>query len=120
MSPHSRILLVEDDPDQADLFMQVLALAGYDVAWASSAEDAEARAREDGFTLAVVDWDLPGMNGDEFVRLLKASHPAIKTLLYSNHANVHEAAADSGADAWLRKSDGIRRLREMVAQLHAA
>jgi len=116
MSPSLRILLVEDDPDQAALFARVLTLAGYDVCHTATAEAAMDRVVENRFVLAVVDWDLPGMHGDDFIREVKTTRPGLKTLLYSNHTNVGEAAAASGADAWLRKSDGIRRLREIVAQ----
>ena len=42
----SRILPVEDDPEQADLFAQVLALKGYDVETAPDAEVALACLRD--------------------------------------------------------------------------
>ncbi|HOF88418.1 MAG TPA: response regulator [Armatimonadota bacterium] len=120
MTPQSRILLVEDDPDQAELYDQVLTLAGYDVCRVANADMAAARATEQHFALAVVDWDLPGTRGDALIRRFKTRHPAMKTLLYSNHADVRQAAQTCGADAWIRKSDGIRRLREVVAEQLAA
>jgi len=115
--PSSRILLVEDDPEQAVLFRQVLKLAGYDVITAPDAETAADLVAASPFDLLLVDWDLPGMKGDEFITAMKERYPNIHTVLYSNHTHVDEAARASGADAWLRKSEGIIRLRAVLAEL---
>ena len=53
--------------------------------------------------------------GDSFICSVKAQYPTVKTVLYSNHANVEQVAHSCGADAWALKSDGIIRLREVVA-----
>ena len=116
MSP-VHILLVEDDPEQAVLFRQVLTLAGYDVVTAPDAETAAGQVAAADFDLLLVDWDLPGMRGDEFIAEMKRRHPGVKTVLYSNHTHVDEAARASGADAWLRKSEGIVHLRAVIAGL---
>ncbi|MHB0937760.1 MAG: response regulator [Armatimonadota bacterium] len=112
-----RILLVEDDPEQANLFARVLTMKGYDVVATLDSEAALARLREDAFDLVLLDWDLPGIKGDAFIYLLKVEHPEVKTMLFSNHSDIGEAARASGADAWMVKSDGIVRLREIIAEL---
>jgi DNA-binding response OmpR family regulator len=115
-----RILLVEDDPDQASLFASVLTLVGHVVDTVADAEAALTHLAQATVALAVIDWDLPGMKGDALVHRIKADYPGVKTLLYSNHSSVDDAARACGADAWLRKSEGIRRLREVVATLLAS
>lgn len=120
MMAAQRILLVEDDPEQADLFARVLTLKGYDVVTALDSEAALARLREGTFDLVLLDWDLPGIKGDAFIYLLKVEHPQLKTMLFSNHADIAEAARASGADAWMVKSDGIAKLREIIGELLAA
>lgn len=112
-----RVLLVEDDPDQAMLYNQVLALSGYDVIIAPDAEAALVSLADPTIDLALVDWDLPMMKGDELVGTIKQQYPPIRTVLYSNHLNVEEAARACGADAWFRKSEGIIALRELLAKL---
>ena len=112
-----RILLVEDDPEQADLFSRVLTMKGYDVVTAFDAEAALSCLREQAFDLVLLDWDLPGIKGDAFIYLLKVEHPDMKTMLFSNHADIAEAARASGADAWMVKSEGIVRLREIIGEL---
>ena len=112
-----RILLVEDDAEQAILYANVLRTAGYDVVSTESAERAIEQLATEAFHLALVDWDLPGMTGDALICLLRTDYPAVKTLLFSNHTDVNQIAETCGADAWLRKSEGILRLRTMVADL---
>ena len=117
MSMKSRILLVEDDSEQASLFADVLTMVGYDVVATDDAETALPCLPAGAFDLALVDWDLPVMKGDAFITLVKERFPGIKTILFSNHTNVDEGGRASHADAWMVKSDGIKRLREMVAGL---
>lgn len=117
MSTEQRILLVEDDPEQAILFQNVLAIVGYDVAATDDAETALARLTERAFDLVLVDWDLPGMKGDAFITLVQQQYPATKTMLFSNHPDVDVAARACHADAWMVKNQGIKRLREVVASV---
>jgi len=112
-----RILLVEDDAEQAVLFSGVLTMAGYEVVTAYDAEEALPRLAESAFDLALIDWDLPGMSGDALILRIRAEYPGVKTLLFSNHGDVDRAAQAGGADAWLRKTEGIVRLREIIAGL---
>ncbi len=112
-----RILLVEDDPDQALLFGQVLKSSGYLVITVATAEDAQQALAASPFDLLLADWSLPGMKGDTLISRAKALYPAMKTLLYSNHTDVDTAAAQVGADAWFRKIEGVVRLRQTIRPL---
>ncbi len=120
MAERKRILLIEDDPDQASLFQNVLALVGYEVRTAEDAETAIPMLGESAFDLVLVDCDLPGMKGDAFICLVKTQFPGVCTLLYSNHANIEQTAIACGADGWIRKTDDIFRLRALVAALLTA
>lgn len=119
MTSSPNILLVEDDRDQAMLFTQVLRLGGLQVDTAITAEDAVCRLNDLCFSLLLADWDLPGMKGDALITYAKSHCPAMKTMLYSNHASVDEIADACHADAWFRKSDDIFRLRQLVRDLVA-
>lgn len=112
-----RILLVEDDREQASLFSSVLAMVGFEVDIAYNAETAVTRLGEGQFDLVLVDWDLPVMKGDALIILIKSEYPDVKTVLFSNHTDVNKAAESSGPDAWMRKSEGILRLRQIVGDL---
>jgi len=67
-----RILIIEDDVALADILDRRLVLHGYTVDAAPSAEAALDRARASRPDAILVDYGLPGMNGWDLVRLLRA------------------------------------------------
>jgi DNA-binding NtrC family response regulator len=114
----NNILLVEDDPEQASLFAQVLQMSGSAVETVADASEAQARMTAEPFALLLVDWDLPGeMKGDALILWTKIHHSGIKTILFSNHPQVDDIAAACGADASFRKTEGIIRLRQLITAL---
>ena len=115
----SQILLVEDDPDQAQLFTLILSADGYAVSTTPEAETALARLATSPVALVLADWNLPGMKGDALIAAVKAQYPGVPAVLYSNHIHVDQAAAACGADGWFRKIDDMARLRKLIADLLA-
>ena len=113
----SRILLVDDDPDQVQLFKLILTTVGYEVLAVPDAALALARLADTPVALLLADWSLPGTKGDALIAIVKARYPAVKTVLFSNHAYVDEAASAVGADAWFRKMDDTLSLRELIGRL---
>jgi DNA-binding response OmpR family regulator len=68
------VLLVEDDPDLRMLMEAILAELGHDVASFNDAETAwEAISGGRDFPLMILDWMLPGMDGLELCRRIRAS-----------------------------------------------
>jgi two-component system OmpR family response regulator len=74
MSPLTRrpILVVEDDPDVRDLLSERLTHLGHDVLAAGSGEEALELADESPPALVILDIRLPGIDGWEFLRRLRA------------------------------------------------
>lgn len=67
-----RILMVEDDPDIALLGQIALEdIGGYEVAVCGSGDEALARLADFKPDLALLDYRLPGMNGDELLGALR-------------------------------------------------
>ncbi len=58
-----RILIVDDEPDIVDLLSEILTAAGYEVATALDAAGALERIKDQIFDAAIVDFNLPDMNG---------------------------------------------------------
>ncbi|HEY3377421.1 MAG TPA: response regulator [Armatimonadota bacterium] len=117
MCVNTRILLVEDDADQAQLYTMVLSLAGYQVTTAVDAERAAAQYAQAPVDLVLSDWNLPGMRGDQFLGTLVHAHLPVKTVLMSNHASVEHAAKCCGADAWFYKGSPLAQLKALIAGL---
>ena len=68
----AQVLVVDDDPDRLRLTSKLLAQAGHEILTASTGEEALARARAERPELVVLDVALPGVNGLEVWRRLRA------------------------------------------------
>ena len=66
------ILVIEDNPDNMKLFRWTLEDEGYDFTGVHSAEEAFEKLETATFDLIVMDISLPGMNGKEATRRLRA------------------------------------------------
>lgn len=116
----SRILVVEDDVSNADMVRLSLAHAGYVVGLASSGDEALARVAE-GWDAVVLDLHLPGLDGFEVARRLRAapatSGIAVLAVTALSAAADHKAAAAAGIDGYVTKPY-LRH--ELIAALQAA
>jgi len=77
-----RILIIEDDRELGDLIRLYMAKQGADAALCESAEDGIALYRGQGADLIVLDLNLPGMDGIEFLRVLRRES-AVPVLIVS-------------------------------------
>jgi len=71
-----RILVVEDSEDQAGLLRRYFEKAGCHVTLVESAEDAIEAYQRERHDLAVIDLQLPGMDGWQLASKLKSERPA--------------------------------------------
>jgi two-component system chemotaxis sensor kinase CheA len=102
------ILVVDDSLTTRMLEQSILESAGYEVELAVSAEDALEKARARRFGVFVVDVEMPGMDGFEFVRTTRqdprTAAPAI--LVTSRGApEDRQRGLDAGASAYVVKSE---------------
>ena len=107
MAARQRILIVEDDPASRLLATATLEHDGFDVVTASSAEDAIGVIDHERPDLILMDISLPGMDGLELTRKLKADRAtaAIPVVALTAHTMpLHERAAlAAGCAAFLAK-----------------
>ena len=66
------VLIVEDEPDFADLLRSILVSAGYTVATAYNCEDALSEVRRTRPHVITLDMQMPRQSGAHFYRKLKA------------------------------------------------
>lgn len=113
-----RILVVEDEPEMADLLARGLRSEGYLVDSADNGVDAITLATDGGYDLAVLDVMLPGMNGFEVCRWLRRQHPGLAILLLTARDAVDDRVRglDAGADDYLTKPF---QFAELAARLRA-
>jgi two-component system cell cycle response regulator len=118
------ILVVDDNPLNQKLMRVMLASEGYDVRVAGDATAALAALEDWHPCLILTDVQLPGMDGLELARRLKAA-PAtrdIPILAVTAHTRLadEEAARAAGCDAYLTKPVDTRALAATVARLTAS
>jgi CheY-like chemotaxis protein len=116
----ARILLVEDNEMNRDMLSRRLERRGFEVIVAVDGEEGVARAKTDAPDVIVMDLSLPGIDGWEATRQLKAATEtrAIPVLALTAHAMAgdREKALDAGCDDFDTKPVDLPRL---VAKLEA-
>jgi len=112
------VLLVEDEPLNADLFVDSLGPDRHDITVETNGVRGLARARSEGFDLIVLDMNLPGLSGAEICRSLKESGltTPIVALSASVLANEQQTGIRAGFDAYLTKPIAPKDLRAAVRQ----
>ncbi len=118
MSELPKVLLVEDDEVFAELVVEVLGPLAR-VTWAATGEEAIGLAPSEDWDLVITDIELPGIDGIEFLEVVKAAHPALATLVLSGHANFDYAIAAfrAHADDYMTKPIEPAALAEKVGEL---
>ena len=113
------ILIVDDNAQNLKLARVVLANEGFDVQTASNAEDALQLLRTVTPRLILMDIQLPGMDGLELTRRLKAD-PAtrpIRVIALTAYAmkGDDEKAFAAGCDGYITKPIDVERLPVVVS-----
>lgn len=89
-----RVLLVDDEESLRITLAANLELEGFEVVEASSGEEALSAAQGQSFDIVLTDIRMPGMNGIELFRRLKAANPHLPVVLMTAFAN--EDLVDDG------------------------
>jgi len=115
-----RILVVEDNPAMLDAIKRGLLAEGFDVDSADDGLDGIWRAREFPYDAIVLDIMLPGMNGYEICRTLRAEQILTPVLMLTAKDGDYDIAEglELGADDYLTKPFSfvvlVARLRAIV------
>src|SRR5690625_2604517 len=113
----SRILVVEDDSDTAQLVRAYLERHGYAVTHARDGNTGLASALEEPPALIVLDWMLPGRDGPGFLtRLRRERHTPVIMLTARSEEGDRIVGLELGADDYVTKPFSPR---ELVARIRA-
>ena len=119
-----RALVVEDDPDIVELLVHYLSADGWTVDALSDGRRALERARAGGHQLVILDLQLPGMDGLELTRRLKAdpAHQSIIIIAMTAFAmrGDRERALAAGCDDYITKPIDTGGLPRTIAAHLAA
>ncbi|RME30367.1 MAG: response regulator [Candidatus Zixiibacteriota bacterium] len=90
----TRILVVDDEPMMCSLLDRILTRDGYEVVTAANADEALAHLRNERFGIMISDIKMPGMNGFELLKIVKADYPDTAVIMmtaYGDYFSVKDA-----------------------------
>ncbi|HJU57038.1 MAG TPA: response regulator transcription factor [Pyrinomonadaceae bacterium] len=112
-----RVLVIDDDVGLCELVAEYLGSEGYEVEAAHDGETGVERALSGGHELAVLDVMLPGINGFEVLRRIRARSRLPVVMLTARGLDVDRIVGlELGADDYLPKPFNPR---ELVARINA-
>ncbi len=122
MTKSRRILVVDDSPEILDVTRTVLNSDGYDVVAVPSGEEALERLGDESFDLVLLDINMPGMDGWETLRLIRADDELydLPVVLFSVKGEVQDKVMglQEGAVEYITKpfivDDLLNRVRTVV------
>jgi len=114
-----KVLVAEDDPLLADGLARALGAAGHAADLASGGEEADRKAAGGAHDLVVLDVGLPGIDGFEVLRRLRARGDATRVMMLTARDAVEDRVRglDAGADDYLTKPFSLDEFEARVRAL---
>jgi DNA-binding NtrC family response regulator len=114
-----QILLVDDEEKLLKLISQRLQLMGFGTFTATNGADAVDILRQNQIDIAIVDLDMPGINGLVTITKLKEINPGLQTVLLTGHGNDKvKQATESLNSRYFEKSE-MRGFWGFIEKLHS-
>jgi two-component system copper resistance phosphate regulon response regulator CusR len=112
----TRILIAEDEDRIVSFLEKGLRAGGYTTVAVGTGHDALALARDDSFDLLLLDLGLPGMNGHEVLRAMRARGETMPVVILTARDGVEDTVAglQGGADDYVTKPF---RFEELLARI---
>jgi len=118
----TRILIVEDEPNIIESLSYILRRADFDVAIAANGLEALERLRRTKFSAVILDVMMPGMNGFDVLREVRAdrklSDLPVIILTAKGQSRDRQTASEAGATEFITKpfsnADIIACLRQVT------
>jgi two-component system OmpR family response regulator len=115
-----RVLIAEDETRLAVLLHQALSEVGWRPTVVADGAAALEAARRGGVDVLLLDWTLPGLEGPEVIRALRAEGHATPVLMLTARGELRDRVAgmEIGADDYLAKPFELEELIVRLRALH--
>lgn len=100
-----RILVVDDDESFCDTMTDILSMSGYVAEAALDGETAKEKILEGFFNMALLDLNLPDINGIDLLKWIKKDSPRTVVMMITGYSALNNAveALNFGANAYIMK-----------------
>ena len=114
------LLLVDDEEQFLRSTTKRLEVRDFNVIAVTSGDKAIEAARKHPIDIALVDLKMPGMDGEETLRTLKAEHQWMEVVILTGHGSIDSAVecTKDGAYSYLQKPCEFDRLLEMLTEAY--
>ncbi len=92
------ILIVDDDTDILECYKLIFEYEGYRIETVSTPKEAIRKAEETRFNLAILDYTLPYMRGDELALRLLKTNGSMKLVFISGYNEAETSIMNKGLD----------------------
>jgi CheY-like chemotaxis protein len=112
----TRVLVIEDDPDNRESLALLLEAWGYLVSVAETGERGIALAIAERPHIVLLDLGLPGIQGTQAATIIKAVPTSPFIVAYTGFDRLEDAAVTAGCDAFIVKP-GLDQLAELLVSI---
>ena len=118
MGDKERLLVVDDDEGTCKILSLVFERQGYEIETAGTGREAIIKAQERFFNLALLDINLPDVEGVELLATLKEMHPDTAVIMITAYASLETAvqALNEGASAYITKPLNVAEVLATVGE----
>ncbi|MEA3401000.1 MAG: response regulator [Armatimonadota bacterium] len=113
-SGDARILFVDDDPSQREMYRRRLERKGYEVQLAESADSAVAQLRRERPACIVLDIAMPGRDGLSALQEFLDIDPSVPVIINTAYPAYAENFLSWAADAYIEKSSDLEPLLDAI------
>lgn len=116
----SRLLVVEDEQHQRELYAMELQDEGYEVDQAGNGREAVDLVKKNKYDLVVLDIRMPEMDGIEALGKILSRDKKIPIIIYTAYSNYKSNFMTWTADAYVTKSSNIDELKGKIKEILAS
>jgi DNA-binding NtrC family response regulator len=116
-----KVLLVDDEEDFLEIMAERITARGMTVTTCTSAEKAIEIIKTEPFDAIILDFMMPGIDGFQALKTIKAKRPELQIILLTGHATVEAGveAMKMGATDFLEKPADIEALEKKIKEASA-
>ncbi|MGE4560278.1 MAG: response regulator [Desulfobulbus sp.] len=112
----AKVLLVDDEQDFLETLSNRLEMRGLKVSAVTNGEQAVAEAQQQDYDAIVVDLSMPGIDGLETLKRIKADNPNAEIIMLTGQASIRSGveAMKLGAGDFLQKPVELSELMQKI------